>query len=90
MLPPDWETTVQQKGTNLFWKIPEFMWPPHQEIRLPDSNVIFFEMENGKITRRFGIITITGQEFNLKPLSANSVSDWQKGPLYQYLICCKR
>jgi len=89
VVPPDWETMVQQKGTNLFWKIPAFMWPPHQEIRLPDSNVILFEMENGKITRRFGIITIAEQEITLKPLSTNSVSDWQQGPLYQYLICCK-
>lgn len=86
VVPSEWETMIQRKGTDLVWETPAFIWPPHQEIHLPDSNVVLFEMENGKLTRKFGTIVIAGQKINLKPLSANSVKNLKKGPLYRYLI----
>jgi hypothetical protein len=80
-----WRRAVAREGDHLKWVVPEALWVAHWET-LPDSNVIFLEMENGKLVRRFGSTNIHGLDLNWKTAPADAKLNFEKGPLYRYLI----
>ncbi len=81
----DWTQTIVRVGDQLEWQVPGATWQSHREV-LPDGNVILLEMQNGRLVRRYGSLTIDGQELRLKSLPANASPDWPKGTLYPYLL----
>jgi hypothetical protein len=78
-----WFRSIRREGNNLKWYVPDATWVAHWET-FPYENVIFLEMENGKLIRRFGSFNINGSELKAKPLGAKQ--SFEKGPLYNYLI----
>jgi hypothetical protein len=81
----DWTESVIREGDQFKWKVPTATWRSHWEV-LPNSNVILLEMENGKLVRRLGSISIHGQNLELKPMPPDVKPTWGKGALYSYLI----
>ena len=78
-----WTESVFREGHTLKWAVG---WSGGNWDVLQNANVILLEMETGKLMRRFGVINIGGEELELKPLSPEVSRDWQKGPMYSYLI----
>jgi hypothetical protein len=78
----DWAEHLIRDGDHFKWQVPVATWPTHWEI-LPNANVILLEMHDGVLIRRAGSIQTNGQDFELKPLTANL--GFAKGPLYNYL-----
>ena len=85
VVPANWTEAVIRVNNQLEWEVPIATWPAHWEV-LPNSNIILLEMENGKLVRRFGSISIQGQKLELKALHPNAKPDWKKGTLYPYFF----
>jgi len=72
-------------GKHFEWMVPTATWESHWEI-FPDGNVVLLEVENGKLVRRQGTMTIGGLDLNLKPLPAGATLSYERGPLFDVLI----
>jgi hypothetical protein len=81
----NWTEQVTFDGNNFEWMVPAANWPEHWE-RLPESNVIVLEVINGKLVRNSGPIKIQGQTFQLKLEENTANPQFEKEPLYNYLI----
>ena len=81
----NWTDRLIREGDDFMWEVPMATWPKHWEY-LPNSNVILLELEQGQLIRKFGSININGQEIKLKPMPDNTRLDFERGPLYRYLV----
>jgi hypothetical protein len=81
----DWTDSIVVDGGEFRWQVPAATWPPHME-SLPQGNVILLEMNDGRLTRRFGSLTIRGKGLELKALPAKIHLELHHGTLYDYLI----
>lgn len=80
-----WFKAMIRAGNQLKWMVPTASWDAHWEI-IPDSNLILLEMQNGKLVRRFGSIKIDGLDLHLKDMPLGAKLNYEKGPLFDYLI----
>jgi hypothetical protein len=80
-----WFKAMLREGDHFKWIVPTASWDAHWEI-MPDSNLILLEMQNGKLVRRFGSIKIDGADLHLKDLTLGAKLNYEKGPLFDYLI----
>jgi hypothetical protein len=80
-----WFKAMIREGNHFKWMVPTALISAHWEI-IPDHNVILLEMVNGKLLRRFGPINIDGLDLNLKDMPPDAKLNYEKGPLFDYLI----
>jgi hypothetical protein len=80
-----WFKAMIREGNHFKWMVPTALLDAHWEI-IPDRNVILLDMENGRLIRRFGSINIDGLDFNLKDMPPGARLNYEKGPLFDYLI----
>jgi hypothetical protein len=80
-----WTRRVQAEDDRLHWWVPAATWNEHWE-DLPDSNVILLRRVDGRLTRIDGSIALQGKMLMLKPREPRASGQWEKGPLYGYLI----
>ena len=75
---------IRVEGDHLEWWVPGASWDEHWEV-LPQGNVIMLSRgADGTLTRATGVVTVAGQQLELKPVSA--AVKWPAAQLYEPLL----
>ena len=85
LLSPSWQEKIVL-GKDLF-KLDEttiHSWVGYRNVK--SSDIIFLEVRDNHLIRRTDPLTIGSQEFQLKEKALSVLPNFEKGPLYDYLI----
>lgn len=81
----NWSDRVAVRDGQLSWWMPAAWWD-ERWAPLPQGNVIFLELVDGRLQRRQGTLPVAGQTLRLKASPPGASAPWPRGPLYDYLI----
>ena len=82
---PEWIERVEVREGQLWWRVPEALWYEYWAI-LPQSNVIYLELADGRLHRRGGSISLLGHTLTLKDPAPVAQAPRVKSALFDYLI----